>query len=272
MRVVHIFHLVKELALETVAKYTRDSCHVLAAALAYHSFFSIFPLILFLIYFGTQILQVPGVIELLNSGLIEFLPTGGEGITEIVISTLELRGSIGIVGGVSLLWSASAVFTVLELALNRIWGAPARAFWRTRLVAAVPILILSLVFLASVSVGQFVPRLLGMVQLPGQQIVGTVFVFTLIVGTLTLLYTSFPNKKVPYRPSLYGALFSATVLLVARVLFDVFINSAFVNYGAVYGSLAWVVSLALWTYVVAAIFLAGAELGSVLAGRERAAK
>jgi membrane protein len=269
--IVEQLKLLWGIILETNEKYQQDNCALLAAALAFHSFFSIFPLILFVIYIGTEVLDVGGVVELLNSGLIQFLPTGGDTISEIISATLGLRGPIGLVGVVSLLWSASAVFTVLETSLNRIWGAKQRAYWRTRVVAAVPILILSMFFVAGVTLGQFLPRLLALIRIPDQQLVGGLLTFLLVVLALTLFYGTFPNRRVPRHFAGAAGLAAALAIFAARGLFDLFINSAFANYGAVYGSLAWVVSLALWTYVVATLFLLGAEFGSVLERRAKKA-
>ena len=258
----------RRLILETHSKYNQDNCATLAAALAFHSFFSIFPLVLFLIYVGSEVLQTAGVRELLSSGLIRFLPAGGDTISEIISATLDLRGSIGLVGVVGLVWSASSVFAVLETALNRIWKAKPRGYWRKRLVATGSILVLSLVFLASVTFGQFLPRLLSMIQRPGLQWLGSLASFLGLVLVLTIFYSAFPSRKIPRRAALSGGLAAGLALLGARALFDMFINSAFANYGSVYGSLAWIVSLALWTYVVATLFLLGAELGSVLEAEE----
>lgn len=252
------------LTVETNTKYYQDNCPMLTAALAYHSFFSIFPLLLFLIYLGSEVLSASGVYEVLNSGLIEFLPTGGDTISQVLAATIDVRGSIGLVGIVGLLWSASSVFTVLEAALNRIWGAQPRGFWRRRLVATASIIVLSLLFLASATLGQFLPRLLSLIQAPGLQGLGSFLSFAIIVLVLTIFYATFPNRRVPRKPAFIGGLAAALGLSAARLIFDVFINSAFNSYGTVYGSLAWMVSLALWAYVVATLFLLGAELGSVL--------
>ena len=249
---------------------------MLASALAFHSFFSIFPLLLFLIYIGSEFLEAAGVRQLLSSGLVQFLPTGGDTISEIISATLDLRGSIGLVGGLGLVWSASSVFAVLETALNRIWKAQPRGYWRKRLMATASILILSVIFLGSVTFGQFLPRLLALIQRPGLQWLGSLASFMVLVLVLSILYSAFPSRKISSRAAFSGALAAGLFILGARFIFDIFINSAFANYGSVYGSFAWIVSLALWTYVVATLFLLGAELGSVLekeeaSGRKRRA-
>lgn len=266
------FKSLNRLLIDTNSKYNRDNCPTLAAALAFHSFFSIFPLLLFFIYIGTFVLDAAGVYELLSSGLMQFLPTGGDTISEIIAATLDLRGSIGLVGGLGLLWSSTSVFTVLETALNRIWGSQPRGYWRKRLVATASILIMSIAFLSFVTLGQFLPRILALIQRPGLQWLSTVGSFLLLVMVITIFYTQFPNRKIPRMPATIAGLAAAAAILAARVIFDIFINSAFASYGAVYGSLAWFVSLALWAFVVATLFLLGAELGSVLEQKSTVAK
>lgn len=237
---------------------------MLGAALAFHSFFSIFPLLLFLVYLGGNLLASSAAYDYLTTSLIQILPTGAEVITDIISTTAELRGPIGLIGVVGLLWSASSVFTVLEAALNRIWKAQPRGFWRKRIMATASILILSLFFIASVSAGQFLPRLVALIPLPGLQLVGNLLLFAVLSFALYVFYQVFPNRKVPLIPALMAGLAAALAITGARYLFDLFINSTFANYGSVYGSLAWMISLALWSYVVATIFLVGAEFGSVL--------
>ena len=255
---------VRETIVKIYTKYNQDNCAMLGAALAFHSFFSIFPLLLFFVFLGGDLLASTYAYDYLASGLIQILPTGVDIITDMISTTAEVRGPIGLIGILGLLWSASSVFTVLETALNRIWKAQPRGFWRKRLMATASILILSILFIASVSVGQFLPRILALIPLPGLQLLGNVLVFALLTLALYVFYQVFPNRRVPLRPAVIAGLAAAVAITTARYIFDLFINSTFANYGSVYGSLAWIISLALWSYVVATIFLVGAEFGSVL--------
>jgi membrane protein len=134
------------------------------------------------------------------------------------------------------------------------------------MVATASILVLSLVFITSVTIGQFLPRALALIRLPGIQWISSFFVFLALAFALHVFYRVFPNRKVPFRPAIAAAVAAAMSISAARFVFDIFINSTFADYGAVYGSLAWIVSLALWSYVVATLFLLGAEFGSVLEG------
>lgn len=253
-----------KLVLETNKKYNQDSLATLAAALAYHSFFSIFPFLLFIIYFGAHILSAPQVYDLLTTSLVQVLPAGSDTIFNIVTATMDLRGSIGLVGLIGLIWSSSSVFTVLETALNRIWQSPPRPYLRKRLMATTSILVLIMVFLMVVTLGQLLPRLLGLIQRPSLAWLSGLLTFVVLSIGITIFYTTFPSRRISRRAALLGGVFATVALLLARFIFDLLLNSTFVNYGAVYGSLALFVSLALWAYVVGTLFLIGAELGSVI--------
>ena len=66
--------------------------------------------------------------------------------------------------------------------------------------------------------------------------------------------------------ALAGAIICTSLIEVAKSVFTLYLGSAFVNYGAVYGSLTWMVALALWVYLVGILFFLGAE---ITAGLER---
>ena len=253
------------LLVDTQKKYSEDGCGTWAAALAYYSLVSIFPLLLFLIYMGSNVLADSPTRERLDFLLRESLPVGVEDLGQVLTQTLELRGSIGLISAIGLLWTASVVFAVLEAALNKIWGGRSRPFWGRRLLASASILGLSLFFLASVMFGTTASLVLSTFSLPGLDRLGGLLTFLLLVLIAYTLYRTFPSKHVPRLPALAGAIFASLLMAAARSLFDVYLSSAFANYGSVYGSLAWIISLALWIYVISVLFLLGAEFGATLA-------
>lgn len=259
-RLRHIWDFV----VATADNYVEHRVAVWAAALAYYGLFSIFPLLLFLIYLGSEVLASPGARDTLHEFMVQAIPAGVDDLTAIVNQTLELRGPIGLIGAIGLIWSASAVFAALEGALNRIWGGRPRPFWGRRLLASASILLLSVAFILLLTASQFVPLLVGYLPLVGGEQLSGLMILVGLVAVLYMVHRSFPNRKVGRWPALVAALFSGLALTLARNAFDTFLNSAFVNYGAVYGSLAWIVSLGIWTYIAGTLFLLGAEIGHTL--------
>ncbi|MEK6222287.1 MAG: YihY/virulence factor BrkB family protein, partial [Chloroflexota bacterium] len=134
---------------EVIEKYVEHECPLRAASLAYYALFSIFPLLLFLVYLGSWFLTSEGARGTLDIYIQRVFPVSAEDIRAVVDQTILARGPIGVLGSVGLFWSASSVFGVLEWSLSVIWDGTPSPFWRTRLLAAVSVLALSTLFIFS---------------------------------------------------------------------------------------------------------------------------
>lgn len=235
-----------------------------SAALAYYGLLSLFPLLLFLVFLGSQFLESAEAQVALNEGITEFLPVASDTVQQVVDQTLQVRGSIGLIGGIGLLWTASTLFNQLTTSLNITWGATPRPFWRRRLVALVSVLTIAVLFILSIAFSA-----LAAIPWPGQ---GTVIWqwlnFSVGLGITILLfwllYHGIPNVTVSIKASLSGAILSALLWQAAKTIFAWYLASGFNNYGTVYGSLASVIALVLWVYISALILFLGAEFGASL--------
>ena len=106
-----------------------------AAGLAYYAFFSLFPLLLVLIAGGSYFLNSQQVYQNVIQFLQATIPVSTQVINENLRQVLDVRGTVGIIGLLTLLWSASGVFTNLAYSINLAWpGAPRRNFLEKRLV------------------------------------------------------------------------------------------------------------------------------------------
>lgn len=238
-----------------------------AAAIAYYGLLSLFPMLLFLVFLASQFLESEAAREALNESLVQLLPAASETVQEIIDQTLNMRGSIGLIGGVGLLWSASTLFNALSKSLNVIWSVEARPFWRRRIVAAVSVLSIGLLFTISLVLS-------ALAVIPSSDD-GTVISqwLNLSVGLLIttllfwLVYQLIPNAAEDPRATLGGGILAALLWQAAKTVFTAYLASGITNYGAVYGSLASVIALVLWTYFSALILFIGALFSSSL-GKE----
>ena len=73
---------------------------------------------------------------------------------------------------------------------------------------------------------------------------------------IKLLYTMAPDKQIPSARTTYGALFTAVGWIMATAIYSFYINH-FAHYSVYYGSLANIIILMLWTYLLAYIFVIG---------------
>ena len=119
--------------------FARDECSKQAAALSYFGLFSIFPLMLFMIYIASFFFPSEASRDALANYMLEFFPYGGDNLGIIIEQTWDARGSIGVVSGLTLLWGGSSVFGVLATSLTRVWGSEPRSFWKRKALAMISV-------------------------------------------------------------------------------------------------------------------------------------
>lgn len=250
--------------------FGQHNCPIWAASLAYFAFFAVFPSLLFLIFLGSEVLETGTTREDLRILLEQVIPIFADQLNNIVDRTVDVRGPIGIVGGIGLLWSGSAIFNMIERALCEIWEVDPRTFWRRRALAIVTLLALGGVFSASFFVGPIMRWVAVSFGFSNSKLLS--FSIAMVLGILTCytFFRVFPNQHVHWKSALTGAVICTSLIEIAKALFTLYLGSAFVNYGAVYGSLAWMVALALWVYLVGILFFLGAEVAAALERRRTA--
>lgn len=245
---------------------SRNEAGLRAAALAYQGLFSLFPLLLLLIFLGGEVLAAGDVRGSLDEFLGRTIPTAEarDFIENVIDQSIRNRGSIGLVGGLGLLWTSSSLINNLTTSLNAIWGAKRRPIWRRRLVAIAGVLGFGTLFLIAIllSALQALPflesagGLIGLLDLG----IGLLVEITL----LWVIYRWLPNTRVRWLPSLIGALFAALLWEAAQYGFRVYLTSGLTNFGAVYGGVASVIGLILWAYLTGFVLFLGAELAAAL--------
>ena len=188
----------------------------------------------------------------------------------------RVRGAVGGIGVVSLVWAATSAFSTLVRNLNRAWPcARARNLLGERLLAlAMVVCLVGLVLLYLVAKALVIfPEDWGGAQQAATTILGLVpseaalSVFILVV--LTLLYRWLPRTKVLWREALAGAAACALALWFATTLFTRFLASGVVRYNLVYGSLGTLLALLSWVYIASLLVLGGAHLAAAIAAHTR---
>ncbi len=248
----------------TVELYTIQDCAIRAAGVAYHLLLSIFPLLLFLIFLSSEVLETAEVRNRLSTYLVATIPAIASDVEQILDETLNARGSFGLIGGVLLVWSASTLFISVSRTLNVIWGASQRHFLRRRAVGIVAVMVVCILFIASVWMSAFTVWPISDQNPMFGYWLRFAFDPGLIILFLWLIFRVLPNRTIHPRAALAGAILSGVLWRIARSLFAWFLSSDLANYGLIYGSLASVVILMLWAYFSGAILYLGAAFGSVL--------
>jgi len=236
-----------------------------AAALAYYAIFSIFPLsLLFAIAIGT-LLGDALVQQQIGAALPLFLPPGTEQLLleNIKPEALALGRSAGLLGIAGLLWSALGLFSNVSSSLDLIFRVSARrSIWRHRLVALAMALILVLLITASFVTSGVMGITSALIAVyPSFWItVGTIFLpLGLNMVIFALLFHYVPAKQVYWDAVWPAALFGAIGWELAKEAFRWYLTN-FANFDLVYSTIATVMVLLLWAFLLASIFLFSAEL------------
>ena len=247
-----------------------------AASVAYWAFFSLFPLLLFLVAIGSFVLASEQVYGQVVNFAGQIFPGSQDLIQQNIQQVLTLRGPVGLIGLVGLLWSASEAFDALSRHINRAWStARPRAAWQYRLLglgmigALAGLLVLSLLStaVANLLTGLQIP-LGGSVSIYEtalwkilSSLVPAIFTFLMFLN----LYRWAPHTKVKWSQAMWGALVATLAWQLAASAFAWFLRSGLAQYQLIYGSLGTVVALMLWIYLCSWITLFGAHLSAAVA-------
>lgn len=258
----------------TVKKWNDDNCLRLGASLSYYTLFSIFPLIL-VVLFVIKLLYFNS--DSARDAILDALASVTGGFRDDFLTTLEAasktRQASGIIGGVMLALGASWVFGELVSAFNIFWVVKARGrggptefirmtFSSLSLVLAVAFLLLVSMVVSAVltAIGKF------MTTLPGGEAVWSVAQFVVSFCVLTfifaLLFKYLPQTRVTWYDVWLGATLTGIIWSLLQFAISYYIAlSSYNNYGAVGAILA----LITWVYLSSQILFLGGEFTAVFA-------
>ena len=244
-----------------------------AAAMSYFGLMALFPALLLMLAISQRIAAAT---ELLTHA-VEVYPGSSTFLRE-TIQTPSIGTGVVITCIILVLWAGSWVFSVIERALNRIWGSTSRTFWHGRamtigMIGIVGLLLSSSVLVTSILValrdvaGRLSPRQLQ--RFPVLLSVGSVFwqgvfatlSFLVTVALFVLVYRFMPRAEVTLRDTLPGAFLAGLLWEIAKYLFA--LTLSYLHYDEIYGSVGAVVAVLTWSYVSSLILLFGAQLTAV---------
>ncbi|HEX5010082.1 MAG TPA: YihY/virulence factor BrkB family protein [Planctomycetota bacterium] len=264
--------------LETIKRMGADKVAEMSAALAYYSVLSLAPLII-------VTLGVAGIVadrESLQTHLVlqadELLGHGTADLVQKLASQQHEDGTgtlATIVGVVTLLLGASAVFGQLQDGLQRVFNGMPRVkhsgwvmFVRKRLLTMAMVLTLGFLLLVSLLVSAVLSALASRVS-GAQALAGTLahLLASVVVGSLlfTLVFRFLPDTKVPWREAWAGGLATALLFQVGEWAIGRYLGTASV--GSPYGAAGTLVVLLVWVYYSSLVVFASAELTHVVATR-----
>ena len=258
---------------QLLTKFFADRGTHLAAMVAYFALLSFVPLI-FLALSLLGLAHRADASDFLVRELQRAFPGTSVGsIITLVHKVQDNAATLGIIGGVALLWSSVSLFSALESAFNIVYGLPNRSFLRGKALATTLMVTMITFLFASLLVGALGVEVLKRYA-PG--FVGNGIVAYIVSIAVSLLgvflflvavYWFLPTADVSMRDALPGAALAALVLEASFQVLPVFVRLAGVSPTLrVLGAPA---ILLLWLYVMANVVVFGAELNWWRAERSR---
>ena len=196
------------------------------------------------------------------------MPQVGGVLKENIDSFVSNASKTTAVGVITLIFIALALIRRIDITLNRIWHVKLNrskvttfsVYWTVLTLGPILLgasIVVSSSILASNYLGQSSAAIwlntLGMKMLP--------CFLTFVV--FTLLFTAVPCTKVNFTHAVIGALFAALVQELLRQFFTYYIMN-FTSYTLIYGAVAALPLLMVWTYINWYIVLLGAEISASL--------
>jgi membrane protein len=247
-----------------VAKFFADRGTHLAAMVAYFALLSFVPLT-FLALSLLGLAHRADASDFLVKEMSRAFPTTSlESILTLVHRVQDNAATLGIVGGIALLWSSLSLFSALESAFNIVYGRPNRSFFRGKGIAAAVMVATVTTLFAALVIGAlgvevvkryapgFIANSIAAYTLSIAVSLAGVFLFVLAA------YRLLTNADVTVRDVLPGAIMAAIVLTASFQIVPTFVKLTDVN--PVLRVLGGPVVLLLWLYLMANVIVFGAEL------------
>lgn len=254
-----------------IGEFKKDDIPLLAASQAYYYLLAIFPLLIvcfaIIPYLKIDPTDAMNFLEKMLPG--EMTSIFEDNIVSLVQTPQGGLLTIGIIGA---LWSASSGINAFIKATNEAYEIDeTRSFIKVRLVALALTVGLIISFIIAILLPVFGNVILGFVKsalgISGSlvillQIARWVISIVIITALLLLLYRFAPNKKLPFKHIIPGALTASVLWLIISLGFSFYVSN-FSNYSATYGSLGGIIILMIWFFLTGLILMIGAEINVI---------
>ncbi|UJL46590.1 YihY/virulence factor BrkB family protein [Virgibacillus sp. NKC19-16] len=270
---------VKNFAKDFMTKFKEDNVPLLAAAQSYYYLLAIFPLIIvgftIIPYFN---INPNDAVNFIGNVLPSEIASVFE---ENIVSLVETpQGGLLTVGILGALWAASNGINAFIKSSNAAYGVEeTRSFIVVRLIALgltlgmIVALVIAFVLpvFGNIIIG-FLESLLGISEsmtLLFQVLRWTISILVLS-GLLMMLYRFAPNKKIPFKHIIPGALTASVLWQLISLGFSFYVSN-FGNYSATYGSLGGIIVLMIWFFLTGLILMTGAVINVLYHRKQRRA-
>ncbi|MBQ7528346.1 YihY/virulence factor BrkB family protein [bacterium] len=281
---------------DVIRNFIRDDCAFLASGIAFYALLSLFPMCLSLVSFFGWVFSIDwihqqvilGLSRVSNAELTELdglaytigliqqlMPATSEWIEQELSVLADHIGRNVIISIILGLWSGRHMFVSMEMSLNKVWNITNRRNWfSSNLVSMYLILVTGLAFvvlLTFTGLMSLVENVISSFSLPtflgfsfDQAMIWSWLVSWVMVplgasALFLMMYRLLPAEALPVSYLIPGALFSGITWKLSSLAYLEY-GIRFGQVSAFYGSIWYLIGLMTWLYVVAIVFLLGAEV------------
>ncbi|WP_316812061.1 YihY/virulence factor BrkB family protein [Pedobacter heparinus] len=280
--------------------FMEDRVMKLSAALAYYTIFSLTPLIIIVISAASLFLGSPdpGSAELnpqeeLFSEISDLVGADAATQLQTFVNNANTTGksTIGlIIGIVTLVIGATAIFIEIQDSINLIWKVKAvpKKGWKklitnrllsfSLIVSLGFLLLVSLVInsvvvaigdklgylITSSKLGEYIP-VAGDTTTLLITILNNAITLAAVTAVFTIIFKVLPDVMLKWKPAIVGALFTALLFSLGKYLIGIYIEKG--NPGSAFGAASSLIVILLWVYYTSIILYFGAEFTQAYAER-----
>lgn len=239
-----------------------ESLHVNAGYLAYVTLMSLVPLLVVMLSMMTAFPIFTDIKVLIEEFVYQnFLPAAGDAVKHHINGFVSNASRMSAVAITFLFLFALMLISAIDKSLNKLWQVNKKR----RIITAFSMYWMILT-LGPVLVGSSIAAtsyIVSSMSLGDYDLFGLANVFMRALPLLTaiaaflIVYLVVPNKVVPFKYALQGAVLSAVMFEIAKKGFAFYVTQL-PSYEAIYGALASIPILFLWVYLSWLVVLIGA--------------
>jgi membrane protein len=276
-KVIQMFGRIWALVRESVYAFIDDEALTRGAAIAFYTATSIGPVLFIVVAIAGLVFGEDAARGAIAAQLADLMGRSSADMLQTAIqnaankSTGLLAAAIGVI---TLLITASGVFTEMQTSLNVIWraelrGTPLSRIVRARAASLGLVAALGFLLLVSLTISTLLSALSSYINayLPFGHLVLQIITFAVSFSLIALLfgavYKVLPDRKIEWHDVMVGAVVTALLFTIGKSLISLYIGSSTV--ASSYGAAGSLIVVLLWIYYSAQIFLLGAEFTKVYA-------
>ena len=262
-----------KVVIQSFKGFAEDKIPKYSASLAYTTVFSFGPLLIVIIFLCSLFFGQEATQGKIYSQMQQFVGQDAALQLQTIIknASLEGKGTVAaVIGIITLLFGATAVFAEIQDSINTIWGLktkPKKGLWkmvRNRFLSFSVVVSLGFLLLVSLAISTIIEGLSEKLKASFPDVTVVIFYildllisFVVITALFAVIFKVLPDAKTKWKDILPGALASGILFMIGKFVISFYIGKS--NVGSTYGAAGSLVVLLLWVYYSAMILYLGAE-------------